>query len=439
MLRMPLPILATSASVILLALPLTAQQLAEGYSQTTSPLPAGSSAVLTTDAGRVYFDGFDLKYQPSGSASQSLLTFGSYTFGSFSIALGATNLLFGESSNGSIWNVTLGSQSAQQIAIVPFNYDAVMLDDDRALVSAKTGGFAAPDNDLVFVDLITGQTQLLAQFPGASGPLAVDLAGDVYYATSPASFPAPSGTVTIWRLDRATIDSAIASSTVLGIADAHSVITGIDAAGDLAFDDGGDLFYTDWFNNRIGEIHHADTPYATMALALIDYAGSGLSGSVLHFHRLGAGPQVFEPFQPLGGMLLVHETDYVSINQVRTISAHRPELTASASMPIPTGSFVLTTQHGPQNGIGLMAFHPTTAGAPMTIQVPGFEQPLHLNAALSNNPVLVPLIFDGTGHSTLAINNPGFSPTLDATTQAICFSTSGVIGSSAALPLQIAQ
>ena len=258
-------LLATAATLTLTVSQLAAQQLAEGFHATTTPLPAGTNNVLTTATGRLYFDGFDLMHAVNGSTSQSLLTFASYTFGSFTTAIGATKVLFGESSNGGIWSVPLNGLAAQLIATVPFNYDAVMLDDDRALVSAKTGGFASPDNDVMFVDLITGQTQLLAQFPGASGPLTVDNTGNVYYATSPATFPAPTGTVTVLRLTSTDIDNAIATSTVLGIANAQVVIAGLDAAGDLAFDDDGDLFFVDWLNNRIGEINDADGNTATLA------------------------------------------------------------------------------------------------------------------------------------------------------------------------------
>ena len=444
MLPRPFVSLAISASISLLVTPLlvapmAAQQLAEGYSQANTTLPAGTSNVLTTSTGTVYFDGFDLTHTVNGATPQSLLTFGSYTFGSFTTAIGTTGVLFGESSNGGIWNVPLNGQPAQLIATVPFNYDAVMLDDDRALVSAKTGGFAAADNDVVFVDLITGQSQLLAQFPGASGPLAVDAGGDVYYATSPAAFPAPAGTVMVLRLSRATIDNAINNNIVLGVAATQVVIAGLDAAGDLAFDDDGDLFFVDWMNNQIGEINDADGASASLAVALIDYAGSGLNGSVLQFARTVPGPQVFEPFQPSGGQLLVHETDYVSISQIRSVAAHRPELTASGPTPIPTGNFSLNTAHGPQNGIGLLAFHASPLGLPLTLAVSGFEQPLLVNSALASSPVIVPLVFDATGHATLSLANPGFSPAFVATSQTVAFSLTGAMGTSQALALQIGQ
>ena len=226
----PLVAVATALSATQTA---SGQQLTEGYSATTTALPAGAGQALTTSNGVVYFDGFDLSYAIPNSTPQTLLAFPALTFGSFTIPVGATKVLFGESSNGGIWSVPLNGQPPLQIANVPLNYDAVMLDDDRALISAKTGGFAAADNDLIFVDLVTGQTQLLAQFPGASGPLAIDDADNVYYATAPSAFPAPAGTVSVLRLTNATINNALATNQVLGAANAEVIIVGLDAAGDI--------------------------------------------------------------------------------------------------------------------------------------------------------------------------------------------------------------
>ena len=95
--------LASAATIALCASQLGAQQLTEGFQESVSALPAGTSNVLTLTSGKVYFDGFDLTYVGNGpSSALSLLSFPSYTFGSFSAAIGSTEVLFGESSNGGI-------------------------------------------------------------------------------------------------------------------------------------------------------------------------------------------------------------------------------------------------------------------------------------------------------------------------------------------------
>ncbi len=420
-------------------LSLPAQQVLEGYAEVMTPLAASAGNVLTTNAGTVYFDGFDLMLD-SGSGGQSLLTFAAYTFGSFSAPIGATAVLFGESSAGEVWKVPLNGAPSQLVTVVPFNYDAVLLDQDRALVSARTGGFGAPNNDVMFVDLVTGQSQLVARFPGASGPLAIDAAGDVYYATSPATFPAPSGTVEVFRLGRATVDAAIANNTVLGAANATLVMQGLDAAGDLAFDDDGDLFFVDWYNGRIGAIQDADGPQPSLAPTLIDFAGTGLYGSGLQFLPGAAAGPVFAPFQPAGGSLLVYETDYVSVNQARAVSAARPSLTASTgSSPVPAGPFTLDTIGGPANGLGLLLWTPTAPAGPVALTLGGMQAPLFLDGATTSGAIALPFAFDVTGYASLGIVNPGFATAFASTAQTVVFSAPAGFGSSNSLQLQISQ
>jgi len=431
------PLTLFFVSLAPLTAPLGAQQLTEGHTAVVHALPSGAGNHLETAFGTVYFDGSDLMLD-TGTSGQSLLTFPSFTFGSFTAPIGANQVLFGESSNGGVWSVPLNGGTAQLVANVPFNYDAVLLDDDRALVSAKTGGFSAPDNDVMFVDLLTGQTQLLAQFPGASGPLAVDAAGDVYYATSPAVFPAPPGTVEVLRLSRAVVDAAILSGQVLGAADATVVVQGIDAAGDLAFDDDGDLFFVDWYQGRIGEIHDADGPQPSLGAPLLDFAGSGLYGSALQFVPAGStSGAVLEPFQPAGGALLVQETDYAAISQVREVTAAQPSLTASSPNPVPAGALTLTVSGGPASGLGVLLFEAAQAAGAGALVVPGFEQPLLLDTALSGAPVVVPLGFDATGAAALTVVSPGFAQTIDATAQVAFVSTADVLGASTPLALQL--
>ena len=423
------------AAVVATLLP--AQQPAEGYAAATSALPAGAGNVLQTAQGTLYFDGFQLQLDPGGGGVP-LLTFPSYTFGSFSAPIGATEVLFGESSNGGVWSVPLNGAPAQLVANVPFNYDAVLLDDDRALVSAKTGGYAAPLNDVVFVDLLTGQTQLLAQFPGASGPLAIDAAGDVYYATAPATFPAPSGTVEVWRLPRAVVDAAVLSGQVLTTASATLVVQGLDAAGDLAFDDHGDLLFVDWYQGRIGQVSDAAGSNATIAPTLVDYAASSVSATTLQFvPGANASGAVYEPFQPERGTLLVHETDYVSVSRLRALTAARPTLSSSVPAPVPAGPFALTVAAGPAGGLGLLLLEPTAGLGPVTLAVPGLRQPLLLDGALAGSTSIVPVTFDGAGVATVPLNNPGFAQGLDVTAQVAFVSAGAVLGSSTALTLQV--
>ena len=436
MIRSTTILLATLASF---AFSLSAQQSPEGYSNQAASLPSGAGQVLTTASGTVFFTGTELVLD-NGFNTQTLLTFASSTFGSFTAPIGSTRVLFGESSNGGVWSVALDGSGAQLITNLTFNYDAVLLDDDRALVSAKTGGFAAANNDVVFVDLLTGQTQTVAQFPGASGALAIDDAGDVYYATASSQYPAPPGSTDVLRISRGTVDAAIANNQILGVNDATFVVSGLDAAGDMAFDDDGDLFYVDWFNGAIGEINDADTAQATVGPAIINYAGAAVSPGGLQFVPT-ASPvsQVFEPFQAAGGTLRVYETDYVSIAQQRVLRAARPALTTSVASPIPAGTFALDVSSGPAGGFAIVVLATTTATGPLSVSVPGYEAPLLIDASLATAPMFVGITLDAAGAGSLALNNPGFAPALNATAQAVVVSANGSLGSTAAETLQVSN
>ncbi|MFY9343030.1 MAG: hypothetical protein WAT39_11105 [Planctomycetota bacterium] len=433
----PLPILLAAAA--LLALPLASQAPA-GLTSTLQPLAAATTQTLSMPAGLVTFDGAAVLLTPPGQPPRTLLAVSGLVFGSFLLATSSSTVLFGVTgigpagSNDVVWHLPLqGPPPTAPLAPVPFNYDATLLTTTTVLLSARTGGFASTNNELLVLDLPTGATQVVASVPGASGPVAIAGNGDVFYATAPLAFPPVPGSVSVLRFPRPLFDAAIATSTVLGITSAQVVMAGFDAVGDLAFDDDGDLLFVDWFNVRVGEISDANgLPF--LAPPVLDYGTAGVAPTALQFVP-GSWYGIFEPFQPANGRLLVHETDFVTTTQVRSVRAQRAALTASLSSPIGAGPFDLMVSSGPPGAIGVLAF---AAGSPQTygaVNVPGFEQPLWWNQALLAGPITVLLPFDATGNALLTVTSPGFAPTLAATVQVAFVSPTGVLGSTAALPL----
>ena len=53
--------------------------------------------------------------------------------------------------------------------------------------------------------------------------------------------------------------------------------------------------------------------------------------------------------------------------------------------------------------------------------------------------MILPISFDAAGHASFPVTNPGFAQAFDAIAQTVVVSTSGAIGASAALPLQVGQ
>ncbi len=425
-------VLAISVSV------LPSQQLQEGLQTQTTMLPPGSGQLLATPTGLVYFDGQDLQFAAPAQPAQSRLHFPGFRFGSFTIDAGNGHVLFGESSQHELWLVSLaGPLPTAPLTTVMWNYDAALLSPQRAVVSARLGGFAAPDNELIAVDLVTGQQQVFASIPGASGPVEVAANGDLYYATGSPSFPTPPGTARIVRFRAAVVANALQQQSVLTLAQAEAVAAGLDSVADLAFDDDGDLHFTDWFNTRIGEVDDADGPAARVGAGVANYSASFLSPASLQFVRT-TGMGVFEPFQPQGGGLLVLETDYFSQSQMRTVRSSEAQLVATAPNPIQTGAFALIVVNGPSNGIGVVAIAGSTTPGIVPIAMPGFEQPLLWSPALLS-PLLALLPLDAMGNGSLQIQNPGFAPILAATAQAAMVSATGVLGATPPIALLLTQ
>jgi len=433
--RRPLHLLA--ATTIALS-NLAAQQAPAGYTVARTALPPGATAVQQTAAGLVYCTGSSLELRPPGQPATTLLALPGFVFGSFTLPVGSTHVLFGESSNNQLWLVPLaGPAPANPLATLPFNYDAVLLTPQRALVSAKITGFATNDNDLVAVDLVTGAFQTVAKLPGASGPLALASNGDVLYATSSLAFPTPPGTAELLRFPRAAIDQAIATQATLGPTSATVVVSGFDAAGDLAVDDDGDVFYADWLQDNVREIDDVDGPTPTLGGVLLDHTGVPTSASGLQF-AAGQGLGVFEPFQPTGGTLLVLETDFFSTTALAAVTTARAQLASTVASPIPAGPFALVASQGPANGIGLLAFGAGPTGSVLSIPLGGFEAPLLWDSGLVAGAALVPVVFDASGTMSLPLVNPGMPALAPSVVQVFFLDLAGRLGTTPSLAITLA-
>ncbi|HEU4420453.1 MAG TPA: hypothetical protein VFT55_16065, partial [Planctomycetota bacterium] len=214
----------------------------------------------------------------------------------------------------------------------------------------------------------------------------------------------------------------------------ETVVAGLDSAGDLAFDDDGDLLFVDWFNSRIGEISDAAGHSPTTAAPLADYGLAAVFPTTLQFVP-GNGSGVFEPFQPANGSLLVHETDFTAISRTRRLRAAPADLSATTGSPIPAGPFALTVANGPNLGLGIVAVAFGATPGTFTLQVPGFEQPLAWSHALVSTPMLATIAFDSGGAAALPLVNPGFGPATAATAQVVFVSAAGMLGATAPLAL----
>lgn len=427
---------SVATSTLLLVSAAVGQTIPAGLTLSSRQLAATTTHILALGGGRtVTFDGSDLQLSVPGQAPATLLHFGIPVFGSFVIRAASDRVLFGENSTGGVYLVPLqGPPPTGPLAQLTLNYDAAMLAPGVALVSAKTGGWAATDNDLVRIELATGAVQMLAHLPGASGPIAVADNGDAYYATASPLYPTPPGTASILRFSQATISQAVSTGAVLHAADAAVVRSGLDAASDICIDDDGDLLFADWFNQTVGELNDATSGNSWLGAPLLDFAGTGLSAANLQIVRGHGG--TFEPFQPPASRLLVQATDYATANDLIEVTSVRPILTASPANPIPTGAVTLVVTRGPANGLGLVALGSGSASDDQFLTIAGFEQLLVWSSSLAGAP-LTAIYFDAAGKGALAFGNPGFAAGMMATAQVATIAANGVLGSSQPVLLQL--
>ena len=105
--------LSLFAATAAFALSSSAQTVEPGYDSTLTSLPSSVAAVYDLPGpGVVYYDGRALVLD-DGTAVRPILTFAAPpAFASFTIPVGQSAVLFGESSNGEIWYVPLAEGSS---------------------------------------------------------------------------------------------------------------------------------------------------------------------------------------------------------------------------------------------------------------------------------------------------------------------------------------
>ncbi len=368
-------------------------------------LPALGSAYATLEDGRFfYFDGIDFQLRArDGSLLANLGSLGGFVFPSFAVLDPTESFaLPGESSNGDIYRVDLGGSGYSLLTNLFFNYDAEFdLDPDYVWISAATGGFGQ-GNDVMRVELATGGSTHVAHVDGASGPLAVDAEGDLYYGDVVADFCPVPGTASVIVWDRA----LLLSGQMLDESDASLFADQFDAATSLEFDGtNGHLFLAETdFCSSVARVHEID---AEGERRTIVFESSNVVSNLELF--AGAGGATFQPFQPKNAQLKLNLTDYgASSSHVVTIKPRRPTaaITGPGSGP---GTMTLTIE-GAQPDAAVFVLFGSVAHYQEDELVYDLGYGFPVFFALPANrirriPLAIPT--DGTGTATFSYYDPG--------------------------------
>lgn len=346
-----------------------------------------------------------LRSAPDGAPLQVLATFPAPMFASFVVvAPDESFAVIGETSFGDLFRVDLTAGGATFLVNLFFNFDAKFDAAGRLVVSAATGGWST-GNDLVRVDPASGATTLLAHVGGPSGPVALDPAGNLFYATQSDVFPALPGSTDVLLWPAPLLDG----SPVLSEADAILFGNGFDGGSSLVFDP------------EIQALYMAEANVGTGTSRIVRVNGSPGSSPVLLEGTGGLwysnleldtapGGALFFPYQPaFGGELRVNATDFAAFDQRLSLRPRRPELTLQGPGLAGPGPFQVLFGGGEPHGHGLLAF--TTADHALAPEVPifvGGGLPLFIGLDLGH-AWIVPATYalDAAGAATAAFTNPG--------------------------------
>ena len=421
-----------------------------GYGSTAEDLPETTSlATKLADDSYVVYRGSQL-LRIVGTREHVLLTLDTTSgpvFPSFIVQAGPSAVVFGENSNGNVWWVpTRGRSQPYVLANIVFNFDAILWDNVTLIVSAKTGGFATPDNEIVALNLATGATRVIGQVPGASGPLTRDSAGGLVYATAPLTFPPPPGAVQVLRWFESQVLAALNAGPeggILGASNGQPLVLGLDSAGDIAMDTDGDFYFVDYGMNEVRVIAEIGNRGAAPQ-TFVSLAPSGPEG-ITFFTGLqfeGGDSQTngpaFDPFAPRsGGKLLVFASDFVAASVLAEVVPLRARANATR-----TGNQLrIAVDGGPADGLGFvgLAFG-TPCATELAVRTPFSNSVLMLNPAVAQGAAwhLTALSAQGTG--SVQVGLPAGLQLPDCISQTVVVRTAdAAMGTTQAVPVPLAR
>ncbi|MFT5153427.1 MAG: hypothetical protein ACI841_003427, partial [Planctomycetota bacterium] len=273
-------------------------------------------------------------------------------------------------------------------------------------------------NDIVRVELATGNTDFVAHVAGPSGPLDVDAAGDLYYATLDPNF-APADGTDLLRWDR----SDLLSGNLLSELDATVVLADLDGASTLRV------------SPKVGNIFLVEANFAAASHKLLEI--DPLNGTIfdevaevftwpgnLEFFSV-AGAGTFHEYQPSGVVAFMSDTDFGNSTQDR-VSIHSKRPSAALSGPtVGPAAKTLTFENAEPNSAVLLFWGSISDHQTTELQFDlGLGAPFHSSFAMNRirrQPLLTPTDANGTAifqyfdpgnlHGTLAFQAVVMSPT----------------------------
>lgn len=394
------------------AFPSFAQDIAApGFALTSAPNPAAANvlAISTTlsDGDIVIFDGIDVtQHAPDGTLTHLLGSFPEFVYPSFVVAdPGESRIFVGESTNGTIQKLFLGTFSSPDlVTMLAYSFDAILPTAATLYVSAASCGLAC-GNEIWRVDLATNAATLVATAPGASGPIAFDDAGNLFYGTVTNVFPNPPPDASaVYRWSAA----QLTGPGPLTLDDATLIGSGFAGAARFVFD-----HRTDW-------LYVMESNWATGVNRVRRVRGSAVTSPVVvegrPFQTMGnlslqldTPPARFRGYQPeTSGTLVYTSTDFATTAERFAVRPARPVLWLTGPGVTGPGPFTMHLTGGPPAGKASMLICALADYLPVEQVLLIDRVPLHLSlgaSSLASVPGYLPL--DGNGELHVDYVNPG--------------------------------
>lgn len=391
----------------ILSLPLAAQTVQTGFELHNLPSYPTSPWEVLSNGNAVTFDGQTVALVDAlGNPVQTLHTFPASNFtGIFNVDPTESFVVVGESTNGDVYRVDLGGAGATFLTNLVFNYDATFAPDGNLYVSAATGGFSM-GNDLVRLDPLTGATTFVAHTGGASGPVATDPAGNLYYGFASDAWPTPPDSSYVMIFPAATLAGADCGvpGGCLDETDAISYSTGYDGSSDMVLDPATGAIYMAENNFFTGtsRIWRISQGAINPTQAFVDEVNGNWTSNLQILN--GPDPATLQAYQPAGVDSLV----YSSSGARRSVTGRRPYLFANGPGTTGAGQVDLGLNSGAPLGIALLFFGPTANLAPSEVALPiANPAPLISGLDLATAQYGALMALDATGAGSLSFQNPG--------------------------------
>jgi hypothetical protein len=219
----------------------------------------------------------------SGYSTPSILyTYSGSVYGDFVKVSGST-VYFGESTNNTIRSISVNGDTATLIATLPYNYD-MAFDGSMAFVDASDANYL--NNTVSMLNLTTGALTPVLKTNGASGPIAFNSSGSLFYGAS--TYGDPGG---IYAFSATQVANAL-TGTPLTLSSATPLLNAGEPNQYLAFKNDTSLYQANssGTTNLLQLFNPANPSAAPVDVGQIDTADEG---------------DVFDGVVPIGNSVLV--------------------------------------------------------------------------------------------------------------------------------------